>query len=192
MQGTLSAWGSQGLSLGTPGLTGRHFLAVMEGHTGSCSLSPALCARDRGYIRQGSQSCHPNQSLALTPDSHSIKLLRANSCGQAACLSSQLPQAEGTRSQVFPGDPNLQCLGHECPLMSCPLSAGSVRIWNLPEPRVLPMSDRGHQAAHFRTPCWPPTLPCLLIWFPRSSQGYHMRSSQPAHPPPKKKKRERQ
>lgn len=41
------------------------------------------------------------------------------------------------------------------------------------------MSDRAHLAVHFRTACRPPTQPCLLSWFPRSSQGHQMRSHQP-------------
>lgn len=86
MQGILSARGSQGLRRGTAGLTWHwqpFFLIVTEGHSGSRSLSSH--ARNEGYICRGSWSCHPNQSLALTPDSHSIKQLWASSLW-ACCL----------------------------------------------------------------------------------------------------------
>lgn len=168
MQGPPSAQGSQGLRRCTarltwPWLPQRDTHALILAHPHSHPGTEATHAGAPGHVTQTKAWHCPRLTLHETAmGQQPVGKL------QKSCLP--ILTVTGTHSQVFPGDLNLQCLGPEYPLMGYPPPPGSLRVQNLSIPRVLLMSDRGHQAAYFRTPCRPPILPCLLSWFPRSSQ----------------------
>lgn len=83
-----------------------------EGHTGSCSLSSTLCQEQRQHM-QGLLVMSPKPKPGADP-----RLTRHKTAmGQQPV--GKLTVTKG-RSQVFPGDLNLQYLGPVCPLMGCP------------------------------------------------------------------------